>query len=211
MTTLSNLFGSDLRVRMMRLFLFNPERQFDVDQIIAKSAARSRDIEKEGKYLVKIGLARQVGMTQVVMVKKGKKVVAKKVRVKGFALDPRYRYAAALTDFFLKTQSLESKAVVRRIEKAGRIKAVLVSGIFTGNVESRLDLFVVGDNVKTSSMDRVVRSIESDMGKDIRYAVLSAPDFAYRKSMNDKLIRDVIDYPHTVLLDRIGVSNVAKS
>lgn len=211
MTTLSTLFGSDLRVRMMRLFLFNPDRQFDVEQIIAKTSARPREIENEGKSLVKMGLVRSVGMTKLVTVKKGKKSVQKRLRVKGFAFNPRFEYSAALTDFFLKTHSLESKAVVKRIEKAGRIKAVLISGIFTGNSESRLDLFVVGDNVKTSSMDRIVRGIESDMGKDIRYAVLSAPDFAYRKSMNDKLIRDVIDYPHTVLLDRIGVSNSQKS
>jgi hypothetical protein len=36
--------------------------------------------------------------------------------------------------------------------------------------------------------------------------VISAPDFAYRVSMNDKLVRDVLDYPYEVLVDKIGVS-----
>ena len=81
-----------------------------------------------------------------------------------------------------------------------------MAGIFMRDSESRLDLFVVGDNVNSTSLDRVVKTIESDMGKDIRYAFLSAPDFAYRMSMNDRLVRDVLDFPHEVLVDKIGLS-----
>ncbi|HEU5114914.1 MAG TPA: hypothetical protein VFT82_04080 [Candidatus Paceibacterota bacterium] len=207
MVILSRLFGSELRVRMMRLFLFNPDKQFDVEYIKGKTDARERDIEKEAAFLKKVGLIKTVKMNKIVSVKKGKRTVEKKKKVKAFALDSKFKYVAALSDFLIKTHSLENRAVVRRLEKAGRIKAVIVSGIFTGEPDSRLDLFVIGDNVKTTSMGRIVRSIESDMGKDIRYAVLSAPDYAYRVSMNDKLVRDVFDYPHTVLLDKIGVSS----
>jgi len=66
---------------------------------------------------------------------------------------------------------------------------------------------VVGDNVNSASIDRIVKGIEADMGKDIRYAVLTAPDFAYRMSMNDKLVRDVFDYPYQLLVDKLGVGN----
>jgi hypothetical protein len=207
MIILSNLLGSEFRVKMMRLFLFNPERQFDMDQIVAKTGAKPRDLEKELASFTKIGFIKTVKLSRIVSIKKGKKVIEKKMKVKGYVLDMRFKYRDALNDFLVKTHSLENKAVIKKLEKAGKIKAVLVSGIFTGNTESRVDLFVVGDNVKSASMDRIVKGIESDMGKDIRYAVLSAPDFAYRKSMNDKLIRDVIDYPHTILLDKIGISS----
>ncbi len=207
MVILSRLFGSELRVKMMRLFLFNPERSFDVEYIAGKTDARPRDIEKELVSLRKLELIKPAKLIKVVSVKKGKKTVQKKKKANGFTLNARFKYLQPLSDFLVKTHSLENKAVVKRIEKAGKIKAVLVAGIFTGNQDSRLDLFVVGDNVKTSSMDRIVRSIESDMGKDIRYVVLSAPDYAYRLSMNDKLVRDVIDYPHTILLDKIGIAS----
>ena len=207
MVILSRLFGSELRVKMMRLFLFNPERSFDVEYIAGKTDARPRDIEKELVSLRKLELIKPAKLIKVVSVKKGKKTVQKKKKANGFTLNARFKYLQPLSDFLVKTHSLENKAVVKRIEKAGKIKAVLVAGIFTGNQDRRLDLFVVGDNVKTSSMDRIVRSIESDMGKDIRYVVLSAPDYAYRLSMNDKLVRDVIDYPHTILLDKIGIAS----
>ncbi|MBX4209097.1 hypothetical protein KW799_00130 [Candidatus Parcubacteria bacterium] len=189
MVILSRLFGSELRVKMMRLFIFNPDKAFDVKYIEVKTGSRRREIEKEAAFLKKTGLVRTSRKKKVLIV----------------SLDPKFKYLAPLSDFLVKTHSLENRSVVKRIEKAGKIKAVVVSGIFTGQPDSRLDLFVVGDNVRSSSMDRIVKGIESDMGKDIRYAVLSAPDYAYRVSMNDKLIRDIVDYPHTVLLDKIGI------
>ncbi len=69
-----------------------------------------------------------------------------------------------------------------------------------------MDMFVVADGVKQLAMDRVIKSIESDMGKDIRYAVMSAADFEYRMSMNDKLVRDVLDFPHKILSNKIGLN-----
>jgi len=206
MYILSRLFGSELRVRMMRFFLFNPERAFDVKYISGKTAAKTRQIEKEISFLKKLGLVKQTKITQTIAVKKGKKITQKKKKIAGFILDPKFKYRNTLSDFLVKTHSLENKAVVKRIEKAGRIKAVVVSGIFNGDPDSRLDLFVVGDGVKSGAMDRIVRGIESDMGKDIRYAVISAPDYSYRVSMNDRLVRDIFDYPHTVLLDKVGIS-----
>jgi hypothetical protein len=205
METLSLLFGSALRVRMMRIFLFNPASAFDVEYIEGKTGAREKEIEKEAAFLRKLGLVKATTIAKTLIVKKGKKKLEKKMKAKAFVFDHRFKFAEALTDFMIKTHSVENRAIVRRIEKAGKIKAVVVSGIFNRNSDSRLDLFVVGDNIKSGTMDKVVRGIESDMGKDIRYAVLSAPDFAYRLSMNDKLVRDVLDFPHTILVDKIGL------
>lgn len=200
------LFGSVLRVKMMRLFLFNPDLEFDVDYIGAKTGSKPREIEKEAALLKKLGLVRYMKVSKMVEEKKGKKTIEKKKKVTVFALDRKFEFKDALADFLVRTHSMENKTIVKKLEKAGRIKAVLVSGIFMKNAESRLDLFVVGDNIKPGTFERIVRGIESDMGKDIRYSILSAPDFAYRKSMNDKLIRDVLDFPHTILVDKIGIS-----
>ncbi|MDO8579624.1 MAG: hypothetical protein Q7R72_02005 [bacterium] len=206
MDTLSLLFGSVLRVKIMRLFLFNPGKPFDIEYIQGKTDATEREIKKEISFFRKIGLAKTKKFLKMTRIKKGKKIIEKKKKVPAWTLDPSFKYIGALTDFLVRTHSLENKAIVRRLEKAGRIKAVVVSGIFMGDAESRLDMFIVGDNVRSGSIDRIIRGLESDMGKDIRYAVLSGPDFAYRVNMNDKLVRDVLDYPHTVLLDKLGIA-----
>lgn len=179
---------------MMRLFLFNADVAFDVEQLEKKMLSRKKAVLRETAFLKKAGLVREV-----------KKVTESKKRVKAFILDPKFEFTDALMEFFVRTHSLEHKAMVRKIEKSGKVKLILVSGIFTRDTESRLDLFVVGDNIKTASIDRIVKGIESDMGKDIRYAVLSAPDFAYRMGMNDKLVRDIFEYPYKLLVDKLGV------
>jgi hypothetical protein len=178
---------------------------YDVMYIEDKTGERSRDIEKEIESLKKLGLIKVSSLSRVISVKKGKKVTEQKKKFKAWTLDNGFEFTEALTDFLVKTHSLEDKAIVRRLEKAGKIRAVLVSGIFLRDGESRIDMFVVGDNVKQPAMERVIKSIESDMGKEVRYVVLSVSDFEYRVSMNDKLVRDVFDFPHKILLNKIGL------
>ena len=204
MDTLSQLFGSALRVKMMRFFLFNPGSAFDADHIFGKTGSKIKEIEAEAAFMKKIGLVKQTKLSKVMTVKKGKKTVEKKVTVKAWTLDTKFQFIEPLTEFFVKTHSVEYRSMVKKLERAGKIKGVLVSGVFIQNAEARLDMFVVGDGINSNSMDKVIKSIESDLGKDIRYTVLSAPDFSYRLGMNDKLIRDIFDFPHKILLDKIG-------
>jgi len=205
MNTLSQLFGSALRVKLMRLFLFNKGLAYDVMYIEDKTGERPRDIEKEIVSLKKLELIKATTLSRMVPVKVGKQVIEKKKQFKAWTLDTGFEFTEALTDFLVKTHSLEDKAIVKRLEKVGKIKAVIVAGIFLRDSESRIDMFVVGDSIKQPALEKVIKSIESDMGKDVRYVVLSGADFEYRVSMNDKLVRDVLDFPHKILSNKLGI------
>jgi hypothetical protein len=205
MDTLSQLFGTTLKVKLLRLFLFNRGVSYDVVHIEDKTGARARDIEKEIAVLKKMGLIKASSLSRIVQIKKGKKITEKKKQFKAWTLDNNFEFAEPLSDFLIKTHSLEDKAIVRRLEKVGKVKAVVVAGIFLRDSESRIDMFIVGDNIKQPALDRVIKSIESDMGKDVRYVMLSGSDFEYRVSMNDKLVRDVLDFPHKLLLNKLGI------
>ena len=50
-----------------------------------------------------------------------------------------------------------------------------------------------------------MRTFESEIGRELRYAMLAASDFGYRLNMNDKLVRDVMDYPHRIVFDRLNI------
>ena len=54
MDTLSTIFGSEARVRIMRLFLFNGEVIFDVDTVSSKSKVDREKVKKEVTILEKI-------------------------------------------------------------------------------------------------------------------------------------------------------------
>ena len=93
--------------------------------------------------------------------------------------------------------------MVRRLARAGSLKLVIAAGVFIQEEESRLDLLIVGDHLKKTVIGRVVKAMESEIGKELRYVILETSEFKYRASICDKLIRDVTDYPHQKLLDKL--------
>ena len=81
-----------------------------------------------------------------------------------------------------------------------------VSGVFIQKPDSRVDLLIVGDRIKSTSLDRIIRNLEAQIGKELRYASFSTKEFRYRLNVYDRLIRDILDFPHEPVLDRIGVA-----
>jgi len=66
-------------------------------------------------------------------------------------------------------------------------------------------MFVVGNNLNKSVLNNAIKSIEAELGKELNYVYFETPDFQYRLSMYDKLIRDILDYPNQVLLDKLSI------
>ena len=95
--------------------------------------------------------------------------------------------------------------MAKKFKRSGRVKLLLLSGVFNHNPGARLDLLVVGDNLKRPVVDRIIRSLESEIGKELAYAAFETSEFIYRASMYDKLIRDVIDFPHEKVINQGGI------
>jgi len=60
-------------------------------------------------------------------------------------------------------------------------------------------------------IETAIRSLESVIGMEIRFATMTSEDLLYRVGMNDKLTRDIFDYKHQILVDKIGVGNELRS
>lgn len=191
METLSKLFGNETKVKIMRLFLFNSERVFDIKEITDRTQADSSKVRKEMSNLEKMGLV--------------KKRVTKKGNGHGFAMDSQFGYLSPLQNFLVNVEPLQPKEIVKKIGKLGSVKLIIVAGVFIQEHESRLDLLVVGDNIKKGALENTMKILESEIGKELRYAYFTTEDFKYRLSMYDKLTRDILDYPHKKILNKLGV------
>jgi multisubunit Na+/H+ antiporter MnhG subunit len=185
---LQKLFGSGARVKLLRLFLFNPKQSFT----IADAAARARVSEAEAR--AEVALFERIGL-----IEKGKR--GNGIR---YVLSGSFEYVAALQNLLLNAPE-RSKDIYTRVRDAGGIKFLSISGIFLGDWDGRLDLFIVGDRMNERKLKDRIRGLESELGKEIRYARLSTEDFLYRLNMNDKLVRDVLDYPHTIIVDKLNI------
>ena len=77
--------------------------------------------------------------------------------------------------------------------------------IFNLKDNSRVDLLIVGDKIRKNVLTTALKELEAEVGKELSYAVFETDDFMYRVNMYDKFIRDILDYPHQKLLNKLGV------
>jgi len=185
---LQKLFGPPARAKLLRLFLFNPRSSYTLADVAKRARVAEGEAHRELTLFARIGLIERP--------KRAGRVVR-------WGLDARFEYVAALQNLLLNAPA-RSRDIVARIRTAGAFKLVALSGIFLGEWEGRLDIFLVGDRVKERVLRDAIRGLEAEIGKEVRYTILSTEDFLYRMNMNDKLVRDVLDYPHRIVLDRLG-------
>lgn len=186
--TLARLFGSVARVRLLRLFLFNPRSSITAADAAARTRSKAAEVRREIGALLKASVIRRTG--------------GAKPR---FSLDPRYPYLAPLQNLLL-TMPLQENTLHQRFDGAGAVRLIVLAGALAGDAEGRLDLLVVGDRLKERALQRIVRALEADLGKELRYASMNTRDFRYRQDVSDRLIRDIFDYPHRIALNKLDIT-----
>ncbi len=207
MDILSKLFGSEAKVKIVRLFLFNPDQPYSSSDIAARSKISLPGVRHEVVLLKRMGMVKGKRFSRVVPVRKNKKTIFKKKSEGGWVLNPAFPHLPALRDLLINTVLVKYPDMIRRLNTAGRMKLVIVSGVFIHEEDSRIDLLVVGDSIRLPALENVIRGIESEIGKELRYAAFETADFEYRLGMYDKLVRDILDYPHRIILDRLGLES----
>jgi hypothetical protein len=205
MDILEKLFGGAAKVKIIKLFLFNPEMVFDTSQTAERTKASKRVARKEIDNLEKMGFLKPKFYIKEIKRQKNRGLQTFRKRTNGWTLDPKFPYVEAIQLFLSNINPFKSKDIIEKISRAGKIQLLIISGIFIKDPDSRVDLLVVGDNLKQSQLDNIIKTIESEIGKEIRYAVFETSEFNYRHSMFDKLIRDILDYPHEKIINKLNL------
>ncbi len=187
---LGSIFNSPARVKIMRLFLLNKESVFSSSQIAVRSNVSSTLTRREINILSKS-----------VFIKRKKERQNGKT-VEGWIFNPKFDHTESLSNLLLGTEFIDKTELAKKFKRTGKIKILLLSGIFNKSDNSRLDLLLVGDNLRRPIIERIVRSLEAEIGKEISYAAFETQEFVYRANMYDKLIRDVIDFPHEKVINQ---------
>lgn len=205
MNILSKLFGSAARVKILRLFLLNSENAYDAVDVAARANVSSSTARREIAVLEKIGFIKKKVYAVEVEHGRGKNVRIARRKVQGWTADPRFPYRLELQGLVINTPALAPDEVLKKLASAGKIKVLIVAGVFIREDDSRVDLLVVGDGLKNTILEHAVRIIESEVGKEIRYTAFETKEFQYRLGIYDKLIRDILDYPHQTVVDRLDL------
>lgn len=202
MEALEKLFGSSARVKVLKFFLFNTADIFEKDEIVSRTKVSARNLQKELNLLEKAHIIKKKSFFKTTEDRYGK---IKKVRTKGYETIKESKLFLPLQNLLIKNSPMSPNSLVSRLNKHGKLKLVIAAGVFIQDTDSRVDLLVVGDNIKENPLKNTISVLESEIGKQLRYTVMTVDDFKYRLGVYDKLVRDILDYPHQVFLDRIGI------
>ncbi|MEK7213654.1 MAG: hypothetical protein AAB637_00855 [Patescibacteria group bacterium] len=205
MEILAKLFGNATKVKLMRSFLFNQDKAYTLSEIIERTKANKREVKRELSELIKIGITKKRPVIREIHSKRGKKIQIKKVNDTGYFLDQKFPYLQALQNLLITVSLHADEALLRKFASVGKIKLFIASGVFIQEWDTRVDLLIAGDNLNLSRLDHVIKSIESEVGKEITYSAFETSDFEYRYGVHDRLIRDIFDFPHTVLINKLEI------
>lgn len=186
---LEQLFDSPVKVKLLRLFLRNPEKTFRLKEIIKRAKSDARACRRQIKKLENIDL------------------ISSRVKgnVKFYFVNPGFDFYKELKILVLKSSPASKEKILSRLKGLGVIKLALLSGIFINSENSRVDILIVGDRIKKKKLSVFLRDLEAEVGKEIDYVVFSTEDFNYRYNMFDRFLRDILEQPHEKLVNRLKI------
>jgi len=185
---LEGLFDSPIKFRLLRFFIRNQDGFFQVSEIAKKIRINAGSVKKHIEKLGGLGFLVQKSQ-------KGKK---------SYGLDKRFVFYSELKNLIFKSSPVDPKRLLLMIKNLGRVSLAIVSGIFINQDNSRIDLLLVG-NVKPRKLSDFMRKIEAEAGSEIKYSAMVKKEFDYRYDMYDKFIRDILDYRHEKLINKLKI------
>ncbi len=126
-----------------------------------------------------------------------------------YALNPGFEFFNELKNLILKSSPAEKTQLVRKISGLGRVKLAVISGIFINNDDSIsnpvADLFIVGDDINKKKLALFLRSLEAEVGKEIKFGLMEKEEFEYRYGMFDRFVRVLLEGPHEKIINKLGL------
>ena len=184
---LSRIFASPSRLKLLKFFALQPAVK--TTSLAASSALgmTRANTETELRSLVKVGIIQK--KTQ------GKKVF--------YMFSSAHQYAEPLRAFLESTTLPTDKVIADAFRGVTGITLLAATGVLTKDTRPSLDLLVISRRPKNPGIARAVRKIETGTALSLRYAVLEAGDYKNRLETRDRLLRDVFDFSHRVILGRV--------
>ncbi len=177
---LKQLFSSNARVKLLKVFLLNPEEEFFIRELTRKLDEQINSIRRELDNLKKIGLLRS----------------RVRNRKKYYTVNKSFLIYAELRDIFIKAGSHDDQ-MSRAISKMGEVDLLLLSGVFVDR-DSSVDLLLVGEVDKKKLQAYLDKSVESK--KDIKFTIISKKDFLYRLECKDKFVKEIMMEEKNIIL-----------
>ena len=190
---IEQLLGSKTRVKLLQLFLSNPNRSFYVREITRRIDEQINSVRRELSNLLNIGI--------IVSDTTNNRLY--------YEVNQAYEFYEPLRAIFGKEAKTEKIKVPKTAEQEdlkalGNVELLLYTGQFTRDERAGVDVLIVG-NTNANAVQKFLADLEKQEGKDLRYTVMTLADFNYRQQVRDKFLGNVLEAKSQVVIDRQGL------
>lgn len=182
---LAKLFQNPLRIKLVKFFALQPEVHFLPAHVASALGATRATVTSEIKALSRLTLLRSV-------------------RERGgtsYVWNSEYPSALTIQNFIIDATT-PSDTTVKKAFKPLSPYLVVVAGALADETRGAVDLLVVTKRTHDERIARAVKKLESVTAVPIRYAVLEVGEYLARREGFDRMLRDVFDFRHRVVIGR---------
>lgn len=197
--SLEQIFGSRIRVRLLKLFLDHPEQKFYVREITRRTRSHIHSVRRELANLSQVGLIRIYDDG-----KDPKPKVSKGLQRKFYKVNTACVIFDEIRLLLIKGQLLLQEELARQLERLGPIKYLALTGFFVDLQGFPTDLLIVGRVSKTKCA-KLMADFEEEFGRSINYTIFSMAEFIQRKEMTDRFLYRFFENDKLVLIDKLPV------
>ncbi len=186
------LFGSKTRVKLLHLFMNNPDRSFYVREITRLIDEQINSVRRELANMLSVGIIFSDSADNKLY----------------YNVNQQYEHFPPLRDIFADTGSRKEvkssgktgPSWVLDLTKLSGLKLAVAAGVLVRGSASPVDLLLVGSMSKVK-VTALIKKIEKAEGRELNYTVMTYDDFYYRLSVRDKFVVEIINGACSVLVD----------
>lgn len=212
---LGKLFGSTSRVKILKLFISHPEKQFYIRQIARDLKLQINSVRRELDNLEKFGLllsslssgidnkANSEDDNKEKKQKSGD--ISSKIEKKFYRVNTEFVLFEEIKALVIKAQVLYERNFVDKIQSAGHLKLLILAGFFVNQEDRSVDLLIVG-RINKIKLLKLVKELEQELGREINYTFLSLSEFKYRRDITDVFLYEILEGKNIVIVDELGLA-----
>ena len=185
---LNKLFTSKTRVKILTLFLMNPDTELFIREISRRIDENINAVRRELSNLENIGLL----------------ISKNKGNMKYYTINKDFSIYPELKSIILKTEGV-SKVIKDDLINLGNMELAFIYGSFASGEDTKdsdLDIFLVGD-IKEDPLIKELSKLEETLSREINYVLFSKEELDKRIKEKDPFISNVLSGPKIIILGKL--------
>ncbi len=123
----------------------------------------------------------------------------------GFGLVRDFMYLNEIAQLLASDAPRAREKLVSSMKGAGKVNMIVIAGRLMNEETRTVDVFIVGDSLKKTKIERALKAMESATGKELVYALMATKEFQYRYGLYDRFLKELFDNPHEIILNKLGI------